>query len=74
MKLQTYILRIYGGNVKDFAEAIGCESISTIYRYLRGDRMPSHDMCFKIEGLTHGTVSHKDLWDTYQSKKGIRND
>jgi transcriptional regulator with XRE-family HTH domain len=61
MRLHAYLNR-NGIRVDDFAVAIGVSSLSTVYRYLRGERIPNARAMEKIRDITGGAVTADDFF------------
>ena len=65
MRLHAYLTR-NSIRVDDFAVAIGVASLSTIYRYMRGERIPCARTMEQIRELTGGLVTADDFFKSRQ--------
>jgi transcriptional regulator with XRE-family HTH domain len=74
MRLHAYLTR-NDIRVDDFAAAIGVSSLSTIYRYIRGERIPCSRTMERIRDLTGGAVTADDFfrsrewWQSRQARQ-----
>lgn len=71
MKLADY-LKCHDLSAADFAERISVHE-TTVYRYLRGERIPNRDTLERILGETKGQVSANDFF-SYGETTGGRQD
>ena len=65
MRLHAYLTR-NGIRVDDFAAAVGVASLSTIYRYMRGERIPCARAMERIRELTAGSVTADDFFRSHE--------
>lgn len=61
MKLIDY-LRTHHISPRDFKKKIGVDSLNTIYRYMRGERIPRADIMERIVEATGGAVQPNDFF------------
>jgi DNA-binding transcriptional regulator YdaS (Cro superfamily) len=62
MELKAWI-KLSGTKPKDFARKLGCQ-LTTIYRYMSGQRSPSLLQAVEIKRATDGAVTLDDLAQT----------
>lgn len=65
MQLREYLKQYHLGAAQ-FARMLGVKSRMTVYRYLRGERIPSAEMMKKIVALTDGLVQPNDFFTVDQ--------
>lgn len=69
MDLKHYIVQYRRMSVEEFAIKLGVSS-STLWQYFSGVRRPTHKRAEKIQKLTDGLVTVKDLRGEDQKMKG----
>jgi predicted transcriptional regulator len=62
MRLEKY-LQDYSISAADFAGQIGAKSRATVYRYIKGIRMPEVEVMTKIFEVTNGQVTANDFYN-----------
>lgn len=70
VKLQAYLDQS-GVSKDELAEQLGVHPI-TIYKYVRGDRVPEPGVMVKIAEITKGQVTPNDFYDIPDAKRGRR--
>jgi transcriptional regulator with XRE-family HTH domain len=76
MRLHAWLVR-NNVTVAKLADQLGIESASTVYRYIRGERVPTAGMIEKIGNITGGDVKREDFLrskEWFEKRRGKEDD